>query len=520
MIIKNSSRIGDLVTALYSLGFGIGFSLSSLAQAPTPMPTILPPSAVKSDYVPINKFVRLEIAARDRAPSRYLSEHDVFVTTNPNSVSNGLDTVNWNWVRRARFGETNLMVPNVWTAKPYFLLGTMLDTDGDGLPDAFETVVSRTNPQLRDSNHNGIEDGDELGVNRLPWTLEQVRHTTTVIIASRPTAVEGGTNGQFTIHLPLPAPKGGSLVQYRLHGSAVYPDEFSISPAAGSITIPAGNQTGSILVSAINNKIYEDLDRYVEITLTDCSMGPVLSYPAQVEIVDENLPAVRVMALPPRLEEPSPTYGSNAGEFYFIRDGAATSPVTLYFATSGTAQSRVNFAALPQAVNFRANERTVSLPIKPLRDVKSWVDKTAILKITKAAGYQIDPSNGVATVTIANLDIPTLPIVQVVTTISNATVFSPGQFTFTRSGPAHEPLRIYYDQAEQLIIGYQNGKPIVSHRALSLGHADIPEAQTKVVALVVPDNPPSKPGATLTVTIRAHKDYSVGPARSAAVQIR
>ncbi len=148
------------------------------------------------------------------------------------------------------------------------------------------------------------------------------------------------------------------------------------------------------------------------------------------------------------------------------------------------------------------------------------MDKTVILKITKAAGYQIDPNNGVATVTIANLDIPTLPIVQVVTTISNATVFAPGQFTFTRSGPAHEPLRIYYDQAEQLIIGYQNGKPIVSHRALSLGHADIPEAQTKVVALVVPDNPPSKPGATLTVTIRAHKDYSVGPARSAAVQIR
>ncbi|MGC3958552.1 MAG: hypothetical protein QM813_11600 [Verrucomicrobiota bacterium] len=84
---------------------------------------------------------------------------------------------------------------------------------------------------------------------------------------------------QFTIRLPNPAPKGGAVVRYRLHGSAVYPDEFTVSPAAGSITIPAGNQSGNILVYAINNKTYEDLDRQVEITLTDCSMGPVLPYP-------------------------------------------------------------------------------------------------------------------------------------------------------------------------------------------------------------------------------------------------
>ncbi|MGC3958551.1 MAG: hypothetical protein QM813_11595 [Verrucomicrobiota bacterium] len=55
-----------------------------------------------------------------------------------------------------------MTLANVWVTKPYFLLGTMLNTDGDYLPDAFETVVSKTNPQSRDSNQNGIEDGDEI----------------------------------------------------------------------------------------------------------------------------------------------------------------------------------------------------------------------------------------------------------------------------------------------------------------------------------------------------------------------
>ncbi|MGC3958553.1 MAG: hypothetical protein QM813_11605 [Verrucomicrobiota bacterium] len=102
------------------------------------------------------------------------------------------------------------------------------------------------------------------------------------------------------------------------------------------------------------------------------------------------------MAIPPRLDEPSPTYGTNAGEFYFIRDGNQDKPATVFFSMSGTGKGGVNFTALPMNVTFRANEGTVSLPVRPLRDSKSTVDVTAVLTITRVTGYQIDPSNGVA----------------------------------------------------------------------------------------------------------------------------
>ena len=41
----------------------------------------------------------------------------------------------------------------------FFRLGTRLDTDGDGLPDAFETLVSLTDPSDPDTDGDGIPDG-------------------------------------------------------------------------------------------------------------------------------------------------------------------------------------------------------------------------------------------------------------------------------------------------------------------------------------------------------------------------
>ena len=497
--------------------FWAGSSSDAPAQAPEVFPAFLPVSAVKAYYVPTNKLVRLEINDPARSSRNYWPEFDVFVTTNAAAASNGLDAINWSWLRRTTFGETNLLLPNVWMAKPYFLLGTILNTDWDSLPDAFEIVVSKTNPNLRDSDHNGIEDSDEFGMNGLPWALEQVRQTVTVAYVSKPTATEGGSCGQFTVRLPNPAPVGGALVQYRLGGTASYPNEFTVSPTAGSITIPAGGNSGNIIICAVNNTSYEELDRYVEITLTNCSTSRVFEYSARVEILDNDLPAVRVFPIPPRLDEPSPAYGTNAGEFYFIRDGNAATPVTVSFSFGGNGKSGVNYAALPRTINFPASVRTVSLPIRPLRDSKSQEDRTVRLSITGAQGYQVDPENGVAVVTIVNHDRPPLPVVQVVATIRHATVSTPGQFTFSRYGTTNEALRVYYGVEGETIVAYQNGKPVISYRGLP-GYVDIPARQRTVTVPVIPVTPPPN-GVTVTVTVRAEGDYSVGPARMAVVQI-
>ena len=507
-------NVAALIVAICALS--VGFPSNSAAQAPLPFSATLPASVVKTDYAPTNKFVRLQINAPRQPADNWLA-YDVFVTTNAAAVANGLDAINWHWLRRTCFGETNLVLTNLWATTPYFLLGTMRDSDGDSLADAFEMVVSKTNPNLRDSNNNEIADGDEMGVGGLPWILEQVRHKAAVVFASKATTTEGGACGQFTILLPEPAPAGGAKVQYWIRGTAVLGEEFTISPDSSTLVIPANANAATLSVCAVDNKAYAELDLYVEIRLTNCSSSPVFEYPAQVKIFDNDLPAVRVLALPPRLEEPSQTYGTNAGQFYFIRDGNGTNPATVNFSIGGTGRSGVNYVALPKAITFPANERTVSLRIMPVRDVKSYADRTVILTLTGAQGYQIDPTNSVAVVTIVNHDSPPLPVVQVAATIRRATVSTPGQFTFSRFGITNEALRVYYGVEGETMVAYQNGQPVISYRGLP-GYVDIPTGQRTVTVPVVPVNPPPN-GQTVTVTIRAAGDYSVGVARMAAVQI-
>ena len=112
---------------------------------------------------------------------------------------------------------------------------------------------------------------------------------------------------------------------------------------------------------------------------------------------------------------------------------------------------------------------------------------------------------------------PHLPVVQVVATIRHATVSTPGQFTFSRYGTTNEALRVYYGVEGETIVAYQNGKPVISYRGLP-GYVDIPARQRTVTVPVIPVTPPPN-GVTVTVTVRAEGDYSVGPARMAVVQI-
>ena len=50
---------------------------------------------------------------------------------------------------------------NVPATTCFLILGTPLDSDGDGLTDAFERLVSKTDPHNADTDGDGISDSDE-----------------------------------------------------------------------------------------------------------------------------------------------------------------------------------------------------------------------------------------------------------------------------------------------------------------------------------------------------------------------
>jgi len=87
--------------------------------------------------------------------------YDVFA----NSVVAAASDTNrpWAWMGQAYHCVTNtLTITNQPNVSAFLILGTPQDTDSDGLTDAYEQLVSKTNPTIPDTDGDGIRDGVEV----------------------------------------------------------------------------------------------------------------------------------------------------------------------------------------------------------------------------------------------------------------------------------------------------------------------------------------------------------------------
>jgi hypothetical protein len=91
--------------------------------------------------------------------------YDVFA----NSIFGfGTNSVPWAWMGQGNHCNT-YMLTNLPNTSVFIMLGTPLDSDGDGLTDAYERLVSHTDPNNPDTAGDGIADSDKvlMGVNPL-----------------------------------------------------------------------------------------------------------------------------------------------------------------------------------------------------------------------------------------------------------------------------------------------------------------------------------------------------------------
>jgi len=87
------------------------------------------------------------------------SPADVFTTTNLSG--NNLTNSYWVWLERGPSCYT-YQYTNQAPGQSYYILGTMLDSDSDGLTDAYEKLASKTLINNPDSDGDGLVDGDEV----------------------------------------------------------------------------------------------------------------------------------------------------------------------------------------------------------------------------------------------------------------------------------------------------------------------------------------------------------------------
>ncbi len=85
--------------------------------------------------------------------------YDVFTTTN--LLGNNVTNSQWTWLEQGPTCNT-YQYTNQPAAYAFYILGTPQDTDGDGLTDAYEQLVSKTDPLKWDTDGDGLSDGWEL----------------------------------------------------------------------------------------------------------------------------------------------------------------------------------------------------------------------------------------------------------------------------------------------------------------------------------------------------------------------
>lgn len=84
--------------------------------------------------------------------------YDVFATSALKSL---ITSAQWAWMGQAYHCNV-YTITNLPSSACFLILGQAIDSDGDGLTDAYEKLVSHTDPNNTDSDGDGISDSDEV----------------------------------------------------------------------------------------------------------------------------------------------------------------------------------------------------------------------------------------------------------------------------------------------------------------------------------------------------------------------
>ncbi|MCF7731274.1 MAG: PKD domain-containing protein [Akkermansiaceae bacterium] len=225
-------------------------------------------------------------------------------------------------------------------------------------------------------------------------------------------------------------------VSYAIGGTAANGVDYSGLP--GAVTIPAGESSVTVAVTAIDNLLAQG-NKTVTLTVLPQPAYQVGTNPSASATIVENDPVSVFITATANL----PLEGSgNSGTFTVTRVGSLAANLQVNYRLGGTATNGVDYNTLSGTVLIPAGNATANITVTPIQDALVNGSRTVVATLASAPGCNpVIPT--AATITIIDDNIPgiTLSVLRASAYESGANT---GAFTFTRTGSTVDPLTVDY----------------------------------------------------------------------------
>ncbi|MDH7502123.1 MAG: Calx-beta domain-containing protein, partial [Verrucomicrobiota bacterium] len=295
-------------------------------------------------------------------------------------------------------------------------------------------------------------------------------------------------------------------VAFAVGGTAVEGEDFV--PIGRTVVLPAGASSATVLVSPIDDAVWEE-DKTLVLTL-QTGASYTIGSPDTATVVIKNddpliLPVVTVTAADSTADE-----NGGKGVFVFRRTESIGAELAVNIEVGGTATPDTDYVALGNTVTFPAGVTEIVKVVEPINDETVDGDRTVVVTLKPDASYNVASPDS-ATVTIMDDDVP---IVSVWAVDDIASEYGPGTavFRFGRAGSLVDPLTVQFSVSGTAQAGadYADiGQSVTFHAG----------ASTVSVVITPIDDGEVEGEETVTLTIVEGGNYDARFASPATVRI-
>lgn len=304
-----------------------------------------------------------------------------------------------------------------------------------------------------------------------------------VAVANSSDAIEAGANGAFTISLPLNVTSSEDVtVNFTIAGTATPGTDHGL--LSGSVVIPAGQNSVSVPVAAIDDALMENTETVI-LTVSGGTSTSFIFQPsatngnATVNITDDdNTPANRVLSIVKNADASEPSING----IFNVSLPAGILPsedITVSYTIAGTAVNGTDYATFSSTVILPAGQNNIDLPLTVTNDQIIENTETVLLAVTGGVStnftFTASTTTGSAVANITDDDnTPANRVLSVVKTADAVEAGANGAFTIS--------LPAGISASEDITVQYTTGGTATSgsdYTALS-GTVIIPAGQNGV----------------------------------------